>query len=56
MSSIKLALAQLAPPKDYALKFSKRAKNGIFRFSFTRRIFRCAETYVLDEKTFYFSV
>ena len=46
----------IATQKNYALKFSKRAKNGIFRFNFTRRIFWCAETYVLDLKTFYFSV
>ena len=44
----------IATPKNYALKFSKRAKNGIFRFSFTRRIFWYAETHVLDEKNFFF--
>ena len=49
-------IALIAPPKNYALKFSKRAKNGIIIFSFTRRIFWCAETHVLDEKTFSFSV
>ena len=47
-------IALIAPRKNYALKFPKRAKNGIIIFSFTRRIFWCAETHVLDEKIFFF--
>ncbi len=40
-------IAIIASPKKYALNFSKRAKNRILRFNFTRRIFWCAETHVL---------
>ena len=44
----------IATSKNYALKFSNRAKNGTIRFSLLRRIFCCAETHVLDEKNFFF--